>query len=75
MTILTHRPFEAKPVQPDSFALANYIESFEFQLVWRTCRLNLAQILFLDLREGKTRNHTGWYKFEDSCIVSSHCFF
>ena len=47
MTIWTHRPFKGKPIQPDSFALTSYIESFEFQPIWRTWRPNLSQSFFL----------------------------
>ena len=47
MTISTHRPFEAKPVQPDSLVLTSYIERIEFQLFWKSWRPILSQSFFL----------------------------
>ena len=46
MTISTYRPFEAKPVQPDSFALTSYIGRIEFQLIWKSWRPNLSPRFF-----------------------------
>ena len=55
MTISTHRSFEAKPVQPDSFALTSYIERIEFQLIWKSWRPNLSQSFFLRCPGGQNQ--------------------
>ena len=42
MTITSHRPPEAKPLPPDGFVSASYIESFGFQLISTSERPNLS---------------------------------